>query len=122
MVPSDDWSIRHSLFATHWRAQRAFATHAREARSLSGRAIPLHDAPVGGVVVNDPEAAEVVPGDALGAAEVARDFRADFLRDADRLGDGVAAHEEGPGRLRVGPRLRGPRVRVPGGAVRRAAL
>src|ERR1043166_8874530 len=61
-----------------------------------GRAVPLDDAPVERVVVNDPEAAEVIPGDALGAAEVARDFRADFLRDADRLGDRVAAHEVGP--------------------------
>src|SRR5260370_26543495 len=84
--------------------------------------VPFHDAAVGGIIVNDPEAAEPVPGDALGAAEVAGDFRADFLGDADRLGHRVAAHPERPRRLGVGPGLRGAAVRVPGGAVGGATL
>src|SRR6516162_10302784 len=91
-------------------------------RSPSRCRVPLDDTSVRRVGMAEAEAAEIVPGDAARAAVVARDLRPDLLRDADRLGAGVAAEEVGPGRQAVGPRLRHAAPGIPGGGVRRTAL
>src|SRR5215831_8026667 len=73
----------------------------------SPRRVPLDDTRVCRVGMAEAEATEVVPGDAARSPIIPGNFRAYLLRDADRFGAGIAAHEECPGRQTVGPRLRG---------------
>jgi hypothetical protein len=85
-------------------------------------AVPHEDAGLAGGVVEDAESAEVVPGDAARATEIARKLRADLLRDTHRLVHRIGAHEVRPARLGVVPCIGGAGVWIPRGRVVGAAL
>src|SRR5437764_10505452 len=69
------------------------------------RAVP-HDNPgIKRVGVHQTETTQIVPGDAARTPVIAGNFGADLFWHTLSFGDGVAAHEECPRALRVGPRL-----------------
>ena len=65
-------------------------------------AIPLDDARLRGLGVNDSEATQVVPGNPSAATVIARELAADFLGNRNRLGHGIVTEEIRPVRLGVG--------------------